>query len=208
MRETSLFSRPILRARVETRALDDDRVRDPRAPRIQAKVRYDLARAADRSIAHMWAPSRSQIYKALPRLVARASPRAARSSSAAARTRPSTASHDRRVDAEGVAGGRRGGPPGRWRCLPPQAAPRRRRARRAGLRRLKALPGGLKRRLAAFEAMTRECPTARRCTTGSRSRTGSPRRERRSHGRGAPPRLEREARKRQRGVGASLRPAV
>ena len=31
---------------------------------------YDLARAADRSIAYMWAPSRSQIYKVLPRLVA------------------------------------------------------------------------------------------------------------------------------------------
>jgi PadR family transcriptional regulator AphA len=31
---------------------------------------YDLARAADRSIRYMWAPSRSQIYKALPRLVA------------------------------------------------------------------------------------------------------------------------------------------
>ena len=30
---------------------------------------YDLARTADRSIAYMWAPSRSQIYKALPRLV-------------------------------------------------------------------------------------------------------------------------------------------
>lgn len=30
---------------------------------------YDLARAADRTIAFMWAPSRSQIYKALPRLV-------------------------------------------------------------------------------------------------------------------------------------------
>jgi DNA-binding PadR family transcriptional regulator len=30
---------------------------------------YDLARAADRSIAYMWAPSRSQIYKVLPRLV-------------------------------------------------------------------------------------------------------------------------------------------
>lgn len=32
---------------------------------------YDLTRAADRSIAHIWAPSRSQIYKVLPRLVAR-----------------------------------------------------------------------------------------------------------------------------------------
>ena len=32
---------------------------------------YDLARAADRSIAHIWAPSRSQIYKVLPRLVER-----------------------------------------------------------------------------------------------------------------------------------------
>ncbi|HEY2939059.1 MAG TPA: PadR family transcriptional regulator [Gaiellaceae bacterium] len=31
---------------------------------------YDLARAASRSIGYMWAPSRSQIYKVLPRLVA------------------------------------------------------------------------------------------------------------------------------------------
>jgi PadR family transcriptional regulator, regulatory protein AphA len=31
---------------------------------------YDLNRAASRSIAYMWAPSRSQIYKVLPRLVA------------------------------------------------------------------------------------------------------------------------------------------
>jgi DNA-binding PadR family transcriptional regulator len=31
---------------------------------------YDLSRAATRSIAYMWAPSRSQIYKVLPRLVA------------------------------------------------------------------------------------------------------------------------------------------
>lgn len=31
---------------------------------------YDLSRAAARSIGYMWAPSRSQIYKVLPRLVA------------------------------------------------------------------------------------------------------------------------------------------
>jgi PadR family transcriptional regulator, regulatory protein AphA len=31
---------------------------------------YDLSRAAGRSIGYMWAPSRSQIYKVLPRLVA------------------------------------------------------------------------------------------------------------------------------------------
>ena len=31
---------------------------------------YDLARAADRSIVFIWTPSRSQIYKVLPRLVA------------------------------------------------------------------------------------------------------------------------------------------
>jgi PadR family transcriptional regulator, regulatory protein AphA len=30
---------------------------------------YDLARAAARTIGHMWAPSRSQIYRVLPRLV-------------------------------------------------------------------------------------------------------------------------------------------
>jgi DNA-binding PadR family transcriptional regulator len=32
---------------------------------------YDLARIAARSTGYMWAPSRSQIYKVLPRLVAR-----------------------------------------------------------------------------------------------------------------------------------------
>ena len=31
---------------------------------------YDLARTAARSIGHMWSPSRSQIYKVLPRLAA------------------------------------------------------------------------------------------------------------------------------------------
>ncbi len=30
---------------------------------------YDLSRTAARSVGHMWAPSRSQIYKVLPRLV-------------------------------------------------------------------------------------------------------------------------------------------
>src|SRR5262249_59423595 len=31
---------------------------------------YDLARLADRSVGYLWTPSRSQIYKVLPRLVA------------------------------------------------------------------------------------------------------------------------------------------
>jgi PadR family transcriptional regulator AphA len=31
---------------------------------------YDLARLAESSVAHLWTPSRSQIYKTLPRLVA------------------------------------------------------------------------------------------------------------------------------------------
>jgi DNA-binding PadR family transcriptional regulator len=31
---------------------------------------YDLARLAETSVAHIWTPSRSQIYKVLPRLVA------------------------------------------------------------------------------------------------------------------------------------------
>jgi PadR family transcriptional regulator, regulatory protein AphA len=34
-----------------------------------ARSGYDLSRAAGRSIGYMWAPSRSQIYKVLPRLV-------------------------------------------------------------------------------------------------------------------------------------------
>jgi PadR family transcriptional regulator, regulatory protein AphA len=32
---------------------------------------YDLARLADRSVGYLWTPSRSQIYKVLPRLVSR-----------------------------------------------------------------------------------------------------------------------------------------
>src|SRR5262245_41183426 len=31
---------------------------------------YDLARLADRSVGYLWTPSRSQIYKVLPQLVA------------------------------------------------------------------------------------------------------------------------------------------
>jgi PadR family transcriptional regulator AphA len=37
---------------------------------------YDLARLAEDSVAHLWTPSQSQIYKTLPRLVARGLARA------------------------------------------------------------------------------------------------------------------------------------
>jgi len=49
---------------------------------------YDLARYAERSIDYMWAPSRSQIYKVLPRLVDRG---LAESREVAQRSRPDKA---------------------------------------------------------------------------------------------------------------------
>jgi DNA-binding PadR family transcriptional regulator len=49
---------------------------------------YDLARSASRSIGYMWAPSRSQIYKVLPRLVELG---CATSREVAQRTRPDKA---------------------------------------------------------------------------------------------------------------------
>ena len=49
---------------------------------------YDLARYAERSIDYMWAPSRSQIYKVLPRLVERG---LAESREVAQRSRPDKA---------------------------------------------------------------------------------------------------------------------
>jgi DNA-binding PadR family transcriptional regulator len=37
---------------------------------LQPRSGYDLARLAERSVGYLWTPSRSQIYKVLPRLVA------------------------------------------------------------------------------------------------------------------------------------------
>jgi PadR family transcriptional regulator, regulatory protein AphA len=59
---------------------------------------YDLARSAARSIGYMWAPSRSQIYKVLPRLVSFGY---ATSREVAQRTRPDKALY--RITDEGRA---------------------------------------------------------------------------------------------------------
>jgi len=46
---------------------------------------YDLARLAENSVAHLWTPSQSQIYKTLPRLVASATRSSATKRSATGR---------------------------------------------------------------------------------------------------------------------------
>ena len=118
---------------------------------------YDLARTADRSIAYMWAPSRSQIYKALPRLVALG---LATSREVEQRGRPDKAVY--RItrsgraalrawledDAEAPSGG---GAVFLLKLLLAGAAPP-----EAGLRQLEAYQNRLERRLAAFEEMERE----------------------------------------------------
>jgi DNA-binding PadR family transcriptional regulator len=118
---------------------------------------YDLARTADRSIAYMWAPSRSQIYKALPRLVALG---LATSREVEQRGRPDKAVY--RItrsgraalrawledDAEAPSGG---GAVFLLKLLLAGAAPP-----GAGLRQLEAYQHRLERRLAAFEEMERE----------------------------------------------------
>ena len=66
-----LFVRPMLRSLMETpRRLTTTEYAMLGLLASGESSGYDLARAADRSIRYMWAPSRSQIYKALPRLVA------------------------------------------------------------------------------------------------------------------------------------------
>lgn len=118
---------------------------------------YDLARAADRSIAYMWAPSRSQIYKALPRLVASG---LATSREVEQRGRPDKAVY--RITRAGRATLRAwlddaaeapqaGGTVFLLKLLLAGAA-----SPQAGLRQLEAYRRRLERRLAAFEAMERE----------------------------------------------------
>src|SRR5215468_4087520 len=53
---------------------------------------YDLARLADRSVGYLWTPSRSQIYKILPRLVSDGWPPRRESVNGTAPTRTSTRS--------------------------------------------------------------------------------------------------------------------
>ena len=67
---------------------------------------YDLARLAERSVGYLWAPSRSQIYKVLPRLVAH---RLAIAKTVRQRDRPDKASTQSRrpVDVRSDAGSRR-----------------------------------------------------------------------------------------------------
>jgi PadR family transcriptional regulator, regulatory protein AphA len=117
---------------------------------------YDLARYAERSIDYMWAPSRSQIYKVLPRLVER---ELAESREIAQRSRPDKALF--RITPAGLASLRswvehvEGDPPGGapvfllklffgW-AAPPEAA----RAQLEAYRRL------LEKHLGAFEDMER-----------------------------------------------------
>jgi PadR family transcriptional regulator AphA len=120
---------------------------------------YDLARAADRSIAYMWAPSRSQIYKVLPRLVGW---RLARSREVEQHGRPDKAvyriTRDGRTalrawledDAEDPEGG---GEVFLLKLFLAGAAPP-----EAGLRQLDAYRRRLQRHLDAFEEMARDLP--------------------------------------------------
>jgi DNA-binding PadR family transcriptional regulator len=120
---------------------------------------YDLARAADRSISYMWAPSRSQIYKVLPRLVAWG---LATSREIEQRGRPDKAVY--RVTTAGRSALRawleddtedpeRGGDLFLLKLFLAGAAPP-----AAALRQLAAYRGRLERRLQAFEQMARELP--------------------------------------------------
>jgi DNA-binding PadR family transcriptional regulator len=118
---------------------------------------YDLARAADRSIRYMWAPSRSQIYKALPRLVALG---LATRREVEQRGRPDKAVY--RITRAGrttlrawlnddTEASQAGGTVFLLKLFLAGAAPP-----DAALRQLEAYPNRLERRLAAFEEMERE----------------------------------------------------
>jgi len=120
---------------------------------------YDLARAADRTIVYMWAPSRSQIYKVLPRLVAWG---LATSREVEQRGRPDKAVY--RITRGGKATLRawleddaedpeRGGDLFLLKLFLAGAAPP-----GAALRQLEAYRGRLERRLGIFEEMARALP--------------------------------------------------
>src|SRR6187551_3908474 len=118
---------------------------------------YDLARAADRTIVYMWAPSRSQIYKVLPRLVAWG---LATSREVEQRGRPDKAVY--RITTAGrstlrawleddTEASQAGGTVFLLKLFLAGAAPP-----DAALRQLEAYQNRLERRLAAFEEMERE----------------------------------------------------
>ena len=152
---------------------------------------YDLVRAASRSIDYMWAPSRSQIYKVLPRLVAWG---LAESREVEQQDRPDKALY--RITEAGLEelrswiGTEEPDPPGgaavflmklffAWVAEPAAA-----RTQLALYRR------SVETHLAAFEEMERGCPIAASpCTRRSRCATGSCGRGRRSTGRTRPPTL-------------------
>jgi DNA-binding PadR family transcriptional regulator len=120
---------------------------------------YDLARAADRSIALMWAPSRSQIYKVLPRLLAwglatsREVEQRGRPDKAVYRITPAGRSILRAWLEDDAEDPERGGDLFLLKLFLAGAAPP-----EAALRQLAAYRGRLERRLRVFERMERELP--------------------------------------------------
>ena len=120
---------------------------------------YDLARAADRSIGYMWAPSRSQIYKVLPRLVAwglatsREVEQRGRPDKAIYRITPAGRATLRAWLEDDAEAPQAGGTVFLLKLFLAGAAPP-----EAGLRQLEAYRTRLERRLAAFEAMERDPP--------------------------------------------------
>jgi len=162
---------------------------------------YDLARAADRSIAYMWAPSRSQIYKALPRLVASG---LATSREVEQRGRPDKAVYRITRAGRAVLRGwleddaeapQAGGTVFLLKLLLAGAAPS-----EAGLRQLEAYRRRVERRLAAFEAMDRERSDSRTVYDRIALAHGiAQARATLAWAEDARPQLEREARRRRRG---------
>ena len=120
---------------------------------------YDLARAADRSIAYMWSPSRSQIYKVLPRLVAwglatsREVEQRGRPDKAVYRITPTGRSALRAWLEDDAEDPERGGDLFLLKLFLAGGAPP-----EAALRQLEAYRGRLERRLRVFEEMERELP--------------------------------------------------
>jgi DNA-binding PadR family transcriptional regulator len=120
---------------------------------------YDLARTADRTIVYMWSPSRSQIYKVLPRLLAwglatsREVEQRGRPDKAVYRITPAGRSTVRAWLEDDAEDPERGGDLFLLKLFLAGAAPP-----EAALRQLDAYRGRLERRLGVFEQMERELP--------------------------------------------------
>ncbi len=120
---------------------------------------YDLARTADRTIVYMWSPSRSQIYKVLPRLLAwglatsREVEQRGRPDKAVYRITPAGRSTLRAWLEDDAEDPERGGDLFLLKLFLAGAAPP-----EAALRQLDAYRGRLERRLGVFEQMERELP--------------------------------------------------